>query len=48
MINASWLTPTLFLTFGFPLLMVGLGEIAGVGTHYAECQVGQAFELVDL
>ncbi len=27
MINASWLTPTLFLTFGFPLLMVGLGEI---------------------
>ena len=27
MINSSWLTPTLLLTFGFPLLMVGLGEI---------------------
>ncbi|MGK7930404.1 MAG: mechanosensitive ion channel domain-containing protein [Microcystaceae cyanobacterium] len=27
MINSSWLTPTLLLTFGFPLLMVGLGEV---------------------
>ncbi|MGK7943676.1 MAG: mechanosensitive ion channel protein, partial [Microcystaceae cyanobacterium] len=27
MIDAAWLTPTLLLTFGFPLLMLGLGEL---------------------